>query len=89
MEVPSLGIKLELQLPAYTIATATPDLTYTTAWDNAKSLTHQTRPGIEPTFSWILVRFLPTEPQRELLAFSFLYITFVSLYNTKSVLYKL
>ena len=26
MEVPELGIELELQLPVYTIATATPDL---------------------------------------------------------------
>lgn len=26
MEVPRLGVKLKLQLPAYTIATATPDL---------------------------------------------------------------
>ena len=26
MEVPGLGVKLELQLPAYTTATATPDL---------------------------------------------------------------
>ena len=26
MQVPRLGVKLELQLPAYTIATATPDL---------------------------------------------------------------
>ena len=44
MEVPRLGIELELQLPAYTTATATPDpshiLTYTTAHGNARFLTH-------------------------------------------------
>ena len=28
MEVPRLGVKLELQLPAYTTATATPDLSH-------------------------------------------------------------
>ena len=28
MEVPRLGVESELQLPAYTIATATPDLSH-------------------------------------------------------------
>ena len=41
---PQVGVQLELQLPAYTRATATPDLsrvvTYTTAHSNARSLTH-------------------------------------------------
>ena len=40
MELPRLGVKLELQLPAYTTATATPDLTYNKAHDNTGSLTH-------------------------------------------------
>ena len=40
--------------------------TYTTAHGNARSLTRWARPGIEPTFSWILVRFVSTEPQWEL-----------------------
>ena len=59
MEVPRLGIESELQLPAYTTATAmlnlscpTPQLTATLG-----SLTHSVRPGIEPTSSWILVGF--------------------------------
>ena len=43
-EVPRLGVKLELQLPAYTTATANRDLsrsaTYTTAHGNAGSPTH-------------------------------------------------
>ena len=42
MEVPRLGVKLELQLPAYSTATAMPDgvtsVTYTTAQGNAGSL---------------------------------------------------
>ena len=40
--------------------------TYSTAQVNAGSLTHWTRPGIEPVSSWILVGFVATEPQREL-----------------------
>ena len=58
MEVPRLGVKSELQLLAYTRATATPEpqqrqiravsVTYTTAHGNAGSLTHWARPGFEP-----------------------------------------
>ena len=33
---------------------------------NTGSLTHQVRPGIKPMSSWILVRFVSTEPQWEL-----------------------
>ena len=45
MEVPRSGIKLELQLLAYTTATVTPDpsracATYTAARGNTRSLTH-------------------------------------------------
>ena len=44
MEVPRLGVKAELQLPAYATATAMPDLSctcdYTTAHSIAGSLTH-------------------------------------------------
>ena len=47
MEVPRLGVKLGLQLPAYTTATT-----------NIGSLTHCVRPGIKPAFPWTLVRFL-------------------------------
>ena len=38
-------------------------VTYTTAHGNTRSLTHWARPGIEPTSSWILVRFITAEPQ--------------------------
>ena len=37
--------------------------TYTTAHDNAGSLTHRTRPGIEPVSLWMLVRFVSNEPR--------------------------
>ena len=47
MEVPRLGVKLELQLPAYA-----------TAHSNAGSLTHWARPGIKPVSLWILVGLL-------------------------------
>ena len=44
MEVPRLGVESELQLLAYTTATAPADLsqsaTYTTAYGNTRSLTH-------------------------------------------------
>ena len=62
MEVPRLGVESELYLPAYATATAIPDwspsATYTAAHDNARSLTHSTRPGIKHTPPWILVGFL-------------------------------
>ena len=41
--------------------------TYTTAHGNAGSSTYWARPGIQPVSSWILLRFISTEPQRELL----------------------
>ena len=49
-------------------------LTYTTAHGSTGSLTHWGRPGIGPTFSWILVRFISTEPQWELLFFFFFFL---------------
>ena len=38
---------------------------------NAGSLTHFERPGIEPAFSWMLVGFITTEPQKELRNWTF------------------
>ena len=69
MVVPRLGVKLELQLLAYATATA--------MWDPSCicDLHHNSwqcwipdplRLGIEPASSWILVRFISTEPQWEL-----------------------
>ena len=37
------------------------------AHSSARSLTHWVRPGLEPSNSWILVRFVSAEPQWELL----------------------
>ena len=58
VEVPRLGVNMELQLPAYTTATATPDLSHIChlhhSYRNARSLTQWARPGIEPTSSLIL-----------------------------------
>ena len=56
MEVPRLGVKLELQVPAYT-----------TAYGNTGSLTHWARPGMEPETSWFLVGFISAVPRWELL----------------------
>ena len=57
MKVPGLGVKLELQLQAYTTATATWDAacaTYATACSDAGSLTHWVRPEMEPVSPWSL-----------------------------------
>ena len=56
-------VELELQLLAYTTATATAGIwatsaTYTTAHDNAESLTCWAKPGIEPASSCMLVGFV-------------------------------
>ena len=71
MDVPRLGVGWELQLPAYTTAIAkhviwATSATFTTAHSSAGSLTHWTRPRIEPASSGILVRFLSIEPWQEL-----------------------
>ena len=54
MEVPRLGIELELHLQP----TPQPQQCWI--------LNHWSGPGIEPAFSWILVRFITTEPEWEL-----------------------
>ena len=59
MEVPRLGVKSDLQLPAYVTTTATQDPSHIC------DLHH--RPGIEPTTSWFPVRFVSAVPQQELL----------------------
>ena len=66
MEVPRLGVKSELQPPAYAIATATamPDPSccdlHQSSWQ-CQILNLLTRPGIEPVSSWIPVSFVSTE----------------------------
>ena len=61
MEVPRLGVKLELKLPA----------TYTIAHSNARSLNHLVRPGIKHTTSWLLVGFISTVPLTGTLSYGF------------------
>jgi len=78
MEVPRLGVESELQLPAYTTATAMRGIqaasaTYTAAHGNSGSPMHLAGLGIEPATSWILVGFVSTAPQRELPLVGFLF----------------
>jgi len=62
MEVPRLGVKLELQLLAYATAKHCPiraaSATYTTAHSNAGFLSHWVRPEVELSSLWVLVRFI-------------------------------
>ena len=77
MEVPRLGVKLELLLP-----------TYTTAHGNAGSLTHWVRPGIKPATSWFLCGFVSTVPQWELPIFFFKYWHICNICFTKKTTNK-
>ena len=59
-------------------------VTYTTAHGNARSLTYCARPGIKPTTSWFLVRFVTTVPRRELQIWGILKAEWLTvLFNTK------
>ena len=69
MAVPRLGVESEIQLPAYTTATATWDLSricnlHYSSWQC--QILNWARPGVKAASSWILVRFVTTEPWREL-----------------------
>ena len=56
--------------------------THTITLGNARSLTHWgARPGIEHASSWMLVRFVSTEPRWELPKLSFSFLIFISLYS--------
>ena len=69
MEVPRLEVELALQLPAYTRATAMQDLSHIcdlhhSSWQyQILNLLSKAR---DQTYSWILVGFITTEPQKEL-----------------------
>ena len=70
MEVPRLGVKLELQLPTYVTATTRADLSHVcevhhSLWQHWIPNPLR-RPGIEPASSWILVGFVSAAPQWEL-----------------------
>ena len=64
MEVARLGVKSKLQRQPYYSATF---VNQATAHGNAGFRTHLASPGFERTSSQILVRFLSTAPQQELL----------------------
>ena len=70
MEVPRVGVKLELQSPAYTTATATPDPSCICDLHHSsrehRILNPLSEARIEPVSSWILARFLSAAPRREL-----------------------
>ena len=79
-KVPRLGDKSELQLPAYAIATATwdPNRDYYLHHSSGQCQTlNPLRPGIKPTSSCILVVFVTTEPQGELLRRTFKLMNFM------------
>ena len=66
MEVPRLGIELELQLSAYTTATAMQDLSRIFHLHHSSQqyqILNPLRPGIEPKTLWFLVGFISTAPQ--------------------------
>ena len=62
MDVPMVGIQLELQVPSYTTVTVTSDPSH--VWDypiaegQTRSLTHWVRPEMESASSWILVGYV-------------------------------
>ena len=69
MEDPSLGVKLELQLLAYTTATGMPGPTCVSNLHHSSQqfwISDSVRPGIEPASSWIPVGLVTAEPQWEL-----------------------
>ena len=71
-----LGVKLDLQLPAYATATTMPDLSYVcnlhhSLWQH-QILNAMSEAGDQTPSSWILGGFTSTEPQRELPAVGFL-----------------
>ena len=66
MEIPRLGVLRSYSRWPQQCQIWAASATYTTASGNDGSLTHWARrPGMEPTTSWFLVRFLSTVPQQE------------------------
>ena len=64
---------------------------YTMAHGNAGSLTHWARPGFKPASSWILIRFVSTEPRQELPRFIlfFFFFFFLGLHSRHMEVTKL
>ena len=75
MEIPSLGVKLEQQMPAYTTATALPNLSLVCILHYSSQqcwILNSLSPGMEPASSWILVIFSTAEPQQEISIYLFI-----------------
>ena len=66
MEVPRLGVKSELRLPAYTTATAMQALSHVCDLHQSSQQRWILNPLSKATSSWILVRFISAAPQGEL-----------------------
>ena len=80
MEVPRVGVELELELPAYT--TATTDLSricdlHHSSWQ--RQILNRARTRMEPVSSWLLVRFGPNHNRN--------YVPKVSILNLLSIKY--
>ena len=76
MEVPRLGVQLELLLLAYARATAMPDLScvcnlHHSSWQH-QILNLLSGSEIQPASSWTLIWFISAEPQQQLPIYSFL-----------------
>ena len=71
MQILRLGVESELQLLAYAIATPTLDLSHICDIHHSslqyRIFNHWARPGIEPEITWLLVGFISSVPQWELL----------------------
>ena len=70
MEVPKVGVELELQLLAYTTGIARLNLSLVCnlhySSGQGRVLNPLRRPESEPTISWMQIEFVTTEPQWEL-----------------------
>ena len=82
MEVPRLGVESELQLPADTTAAATREPNHICnlhhSSQQCQSLSHWSRPGIEPVSSWIWIRFISAELRWERHKGLILYVEHIS-----------
>ena len=89
MEVPRLGVELELQLPAYATATAMPDLSqvcdlYTTAHSKAGWIVNPlSEAGDWMATSWFLVGFISAAPWQEFQAFRIKMVLYLHMSRNK------
>ena len=81
MDVPRLRVKSELQLLAYLTATATPDLRCVCELHHSSPprwiLNPLNEARVEHASSWMLVRFISTEPRWELHIFPYFIVVFL------------